>query len=416
MGKRLGMATPTARLGLNGLNFFHAAAQTGFGPFIAVYLTQRGWSQTDIGVALSIGTAAGLISQLPSGMLVDLVHRKRGITAVALVLLGVSALLLVAWPSRELVWASQILHAVASGVMVPALAALTLSLSGHDGFSAQLGVNSRYGSLGNAAAAGLLGVAASYLSTGAVFLFTAALVVPALLALLAIRPEHYVDPHEDHPSLQHPRVMRRRPERPWHIYRLHSLHIFGAATVLFHLSNAAMLPLALNDLARRGGNTGLVISAAIIVPQIVSAVIAPWVGRAAQRFGRRPVLLAGFLVLPLRGLLLAAQLGAVPLAAMQALDGVSASVFGIMVPLIAADVTRRTGYLNLAISSIGLAVSIGATISTTLGGLVADRYGISAALLGLAAAGLAATVLIWVALPETRPARRRRARPSLAPA
>ena len=248
------------------------------------------------------------------------------------------------------------------------------------------------------------------------FLVTAALVIPALLALLAIRPEHYVDAADDHPSMQHPRVMRKRPVRFWHIYRLHSLHIFAAATVLFHLSNAAMLPLALNDLAKRGGNTGLVISAAIIVPQIVSAVIAPWVGRAAQRLGRRPVLLAGFAVLPLRGLLLAAQLGAVPLAAMQALDGVSASVFGIMVPLIAADVTRRTGYLNLAISSIGLAVSIGATISTTFGGLVADSYGISTALLGLAAAGLAATVLVWVALPETRPARPTRSRPSPVPA
>jgi MFS family permease len=119
------------------------------------------------------------------------------------------------------------------------------------------------------------------------------------------------------------------------------------------MSNAAMLPLALNDLAKRGGNTGLVISAAIIVPQIVAALIAPWIGDAAQRLGRRPVLLAGFAVLPLRGLLLAAQLGAVPLAATQALDGVSGAVLGIMVPLIAADVTRRTGYLNLAINSIG---------------------------------------------------------------
>ena len=162
---------------------------------------------------------------------------------------------------------------------------------------------------------------------------------------------------------------------------------------------------------KRGGNTGLVISAAIVVPQIVAAAIAPWVGRAAQRFGRRPVLLAGFAVLPLRGLLLAAQLGAVPLAALQALDGVSAAVFGIMVPLIAADVTRRTGYLNLAISSIGLAANIGATFSTTLGGLVADRFGISAALLGLAAVGLAATLLVWVAMPETRPARPAKARP-----
>ena len=409
------MPAPTARLGLNCLNFFHAAAQTGFGPFIAVYLTERGWSQTDIGVALSIGTASGVLSQLPSGMLVDLVHRKRGITAAALVLLGLSALLLIAWPTEELVWASQILHAVASGILVPGIAALTLSLCGHDAFSARLGVNARYGALGNAAAAGLLGAAASYLATGAVFLLTAALVIPALLSLLAIHPTHYVDPTHDHPSLQHPRVMRRRPERFWHIYRLHSLHVFAAATVLFHMSNAAMLPLALNALAERGGNTGLVISAAIVVPQVVAALIAPWIGGAAQRFGRRPVLLAGFAVLPLRGLLLSAQFGAVPLAAMQTLDGVSAAVLGIMVPLIAADVTRRTGYLNLAINSIGLAVSIGATFSTTLGGLVADRFGIPTAVFGLAMIGFAATVLVWGALPETRPARRSKATPSPAP-
>jgi MFS family permease len=237
-GKRLNAVTdraPRPRLA----HFFTAAVQTGFGPFIAVYLTQRRWSQTAIGVALSIGTTASLLSQLPGGMLVDLVQRKRGIIAAAMVLLGVSALLLIAWPTQELVWASQILHAVASGILVPAIAALTLSLCGHDAFSARLGVNARYGALGNAAAAGLLGAAASTLATGAVFLLTAALVVPELLALLAIRPAHYVDPADDHPSLQHPRVMRKRPERPWHIYRLRSLHVFAAATVLFHMSDAA---------------------------------------------------------------------------------------------------------------------------------------------------------------------------------
>jgi MFS family permease len=182
--------------------------------------------------------------------------------------------------------------------------------------------------------------------------------------------------------------------------------------VLFSLANAAMLPLALNALAKRSSDTGLVVSAAIIVPQLIAAVIAPWIGRAAQRFGRRPVLLAGFLVLPLRGLLLATQPDAVPLALMQALDGVSAAVLGVMVPLVAADLTRRTGYLNLAMNSIGLAANIGATFSTTLGGLVADRFGIPAALVGLALVGVAATALLWRALPETRPVRARGAAPA----
>ena len=399
------MPSLATRQGLNWLNFFVAAVQTGFGPFIAVYLTERGWTQTDIGVALSIGTAAALVSQLPAGVLVDYVNRKRGLTATALGLLAVSALLLTLWPAPDLVWTSQILHAAASGVLVPAIAALTLALYGHEAFSARLGINARYQSLGNAIAAALLGVVASYLSNRAVFAFTALLVIPAIVALWAIHPRHYVDPSGDHPSMRHPRVLRKGPDRPWHIFQSASLHVFAVCMVLFSLANAAMLPLALNALAKRGGDTGLVVSAAIIVPQLIAALIAPWIGGAAQRFGRRPVLLAGFLVLPVRGLLLATLPDAVPLATFQALDGISAAVLGVLVPLVAADLTRRTGYLNLAMNSIGLAANIGATFSTTLAGLVADRFGISAALVGLALVGIAAATLLWRALPETRPAR-----------
>jgi MFS family permease len=414
------MPSQTARHGLNWLNFFMAAVQTGFGPFIAVYLTERGWSQTEIGIALSIGTASSLLSQLPAGVLVDYVHHKRGLTAGALGLLGLSALLLIALPgqimaSRDLVWASQILHAAASGVLVPAVAALTLSLYGHDAFGARLGMNARYQSLGNAVAAGLLGVVASILSNQAVFGLTAALVIPALWGLWSIEPASAPTP-DCHPSMQHPNVLREGPNRPWCIFHFTSLHVFAACMVLFSLGNAAMLPLALNGLAKRSGDVGLVVSAAIIVPQLISALIAPRIGAAAQRFGRRPVLLAGFLVLPLRGLLLATQPDAVPLAFMQSLDGVSAAVFGIMIPLVAADLTSETGYLNLAMNSIGLAANIGATFSTVLGGLVADQFGISAAMVGLSLFGVAATFLVWRALPETRPSQPDQVQPAPMPA
>ena len=83
-----------SRFGLNGLNFFTAAIQAGFGPFIAVWLTQSGWTLTQLGLALSIGTLAGLIGQLPGGMLVDQVHGKRIAAAGALIALGGCALLL----------------------------------------------------------------------------------------------------------------------------------------------------------------------------------------------------------------------------------------------------------------------------------------------------------------------------------
>ena len=121
--------------------------------------------------------------------------------------------------------------------------------------------------------------------------------------------------------------------------------------------------------------------------------------------GRRPVLLVGFVALPLRALLFATGPGPLALELYQALDGISATVLGLMPALIAADLTRRNGRLNLAMGSFGLAAGLGATISTAAAGWVADRMGTQAAFLGLAGVGAMASVLLYAAMPETRPAR-----------
>jgi predicted MFS family arabinose efflux permease len=182
--------------------------------------------------------------------------------------------------------------------------------------------------------------------------------------------------------------------------------------MLFYLANAAMLPLALNELAKRDGPSGFVVSAAIIVPQVVVALCSPWVGRLAQSMGRKPILLLGFAALPLRGLLFVAVPDAVPLVAIQLLDGVSATVFGLTMPLIAADLTQRNGYLNLAMGSFLLAAGLGATASTTAAGWLADEFGASVAFLGLALIGAVALLLVWRLMPETRPGKPLTQRPA----
>jgi MFS family permease len=165
-----------------------------------------------------------------------------------------------------------------------------------------------------------------------------------------------------------------------------------------------MLPLALNALTRRGEASGFLISATIIVPQVITASVAPWAGRLAQQIGRRPVLIAGFAAVPVRALLFATLPGALPLAVFQAFDGISAAVFGLMLPLIAADLTRRTGYLNIAIGWFGLASGLGATFSTFLAGWIGDTFGTQVMFLLLAGVGAIATALLYIAMPETRPA------------
>ena len=183
------------------------------------------------------------------------------------------------------------------------------------------------------------------------------------------------------------------------------LLVFAVCVALFHLSNAATLPLAGAAVTMRAGQyANLIIAACILVPQAIVALLSPWVGRQASVIGRRPLLLLGWASLPLRGLLLAVLPGPWLLVAGQAVSGISAAVFGVMLPLLAADLTRGTSHFNLCLGSLGLAMYLGAALSTTLGGWIADAASLQLAFGTLATVGLLGTLAIWWAMPETRTA------------
>jgi MFS family permease len=175
-------------VGLDWFAFFVADIQTGWGPFVAGYLTSVAWSQFDIGLVLTIGTAATFALQLPIGALVDWVPSKRLLAFVAVACISGSALVLAVWPAFAPVVAAKLLHAVASCLLGPTMAAISLGLVGHALLSARLARNVRFLSLGNAIAAGVMGALGYAFSSHAIFVFTAALCVPAFLAVARIRP------------------------------------------------------------------------------------------------------------------------------------------------------------------------------------------------------------------------------------
>jgi predicted MFS family arabinose efflux permease len=339
---------------------------------------------------------------MPGGALVDAVRSERFVAAIAVAIIGASALMFALWPFYVAVLGAAVLHSAASCVLGPAMAAISLGLVGHGDLSERLGRNARFAAIGNGIAAAAMGACGYWISNRAVFFVTALLMVPALISLAFIRTGE-IDPERAHggqPELPPQRPLANLLTRA----RLRPLVIFAAGFTLFQLANSAMFPLMSSVLTMRSSRwAALLIAAGIVVPQLLVALISPWIGRRAQIIGRRPLLLLGFAVLPIRGVLFAVVHDPNVLVVAQLLDGISGAVFGVLVPLVVADVTRGTGHFNLALGIVGTAIGVGATLSTTLAGWVSDHLGSNTAFLVLAGIAAAGFACIWAFMPETRP-------------
>jgi predicted MFS family arabinose efflux permease len=388
--------------GLDWFIFFVADVQTGFGPFVSVYLTTQRWTQVDIGLVLSAAGFVSLIGQMPGGALIDAVRSERFVAGIAVAAICVSALIFAALPIFPMVLAGSVLHAAASCVLGPAMAAISLGLVGHVAISERFGRNARFASVGNGLAAAAMGACGYFLSARAVFFVTVLLLIPSLLALRAISPRE-IDPERAHGALPR-RPAIKPPVKPGELMHNRPLLIFAGCLLLFHLANAAMLPLMGSVITMRSSQWAtLVIAACIVVPQLLVAALSPWVGRQAQIWGRRPLLLIGFVALPIRGILFAVVTSPSLLLVVQLLDGVTAAVFAVMVPLVVADLTRGTGRFNLGQGILGTAVGVGASLSATLAGYTSDHFGSPFAFAMLAAIAFAGLTAMWLLMPETRP-------------
>jgi predicted MFS family arabinose efflux permease len=390
---------PTLR-GLDWLNFFLADVQTGVGPFLAIYLSKYGWNEQLVGTALSVGGIAGIVAQTPAGALVDRIRSKRALIAAGVIALAAGALLMALLPTFWPVMMAQVLIGASSSIFIPAICAISLGIVGHRLFDRRQGRNQTFNSAGNVVAAVSMGVIGYFLANRDIFFFVVALAVPTLWALRTIRAS---DIDYDLARGARPAEPRDGAARITQLLENHALVIFLVCAVMFHFANAAMLPLLGEMLAKGHGRGSMMfMSACVMTTQLVITFLASWSGAKAGDWGRKPLLLIAFTVLPIRGLLYTLTDNVTALVAIQILDGVGAGIFGVVSVLVIADLTEGTGRFNLALGAVTTAVGIGASLSQAIAGGLVHHFGYRSGFLFLAAVASLALAILYFYMPETR--------------
>jgi MFS family permease len=396
--------SPSARSlrALDLVNFFQADVSTGVGPYLAIYLmTSRHWTLGRIGIAMGAQGIATVIAQTPMGALVDSTRHKRALMAAACAAVALGCIAIAARPSFAMVLAAQIWIGVAAVAFGPSVAAVSLGLVGHADFPRRMGRNESCNHGGNVFGAAAAGIMGRFVSYAAIFYTSAAMSIPTIASVLSIR-EREID-HVAARAAMSEDGGRAHLSGWRELLGNRSLAIFALAVILFHFANAAMLPMVgeLLSLTKRA-SPALDMSACIVIAQIVMVPMAAFAGRYCEIWGRKPVLLLAFAVLPLRAILYTLTRDSYLLIAIQALDGVGAGIFGVAWIIVVADLAEGTGRFNLIAGAISTGVAAGASISNVMTGFVVQRAGFNAGFLVLGAIAIAALAVLAFAMPETK--------------
>lgn len=407
VAKKVSEASRQTRYALDAVNFLMADVQTGVGPFLAIYLAASlHWNPADIGVAISAGGIAGLITQTPVGAFVDRLRYKREAIAAGAALIAVGSLAIVFLHSFPEILGAQMVLGVVGTFFPPAMAGMTLGIVGQARLDRRIGRNETFNHAGNVFNATLCGLLGFFVARRAIFYYTAALCLVMIATIFFIRKDEIdfqrsrgcEDEDENHDEDE-----RGKASGFLQVLANRSLLIFIVSVVLFHFANAAMLPLIGQELSR--GNpkgSSLYMAVCIVGAQLVMIPVALFAGRFAGTWGRKTVFLIGFAALPIRGFLYTLNKNPYFHVSVQLMDGIGAAIFAVVSVLIIADLTRGSGRFNFTLGVVATATGLGASLSNGITGFIVQRAGFNAAFLSLAGVASLALAIFWIFMPETR--------------
>jgi MFS family permease len=387
---------------LDALNFLASDVRNLFGPFVNVFLvTSRHWSQTDVGLVTTASGLLGIAFQTPIGAAIDVLRAKRGVIVLTMAAMALAGAVIFIAPTFWPMMIALSVLAVAGDAFAPAVSALTLGLVTRDKLARRLGRNSAFDHGGNIAIALLAGAVGYAVSQRAVFLMVPVFAALTSAAVLAI-PADAIN-HDRARDLSSNGEAQGTAAGYRILFETRPLMIFGLCAMLFHFANAPLLPLVGQKLAVQFPKEATaMMSFCMVAAQGVMLPIAILVGRRADSWGRRPIFLIAFAVLPIRAALYTLSDNAFWLIGVQLLDGVGAGIYGALTPLIIADIMRGSGRYNLAQGAVATTMGIGASLSALAAGEMVDHFGYAASFLALGVAAAIAFLVFFAFMPETR--------------
>ncbi|MGC8603708.1 MAG: MFS transporter, partial [Desulfomonilaceae bacterium] len=334
--------------------------------------------------------------------LVDSVKKKRLLIIVAASLMGISSVFITLFSTFYFISAAQVVNGVVSALFAPAVAAITLGLVGRHTFALRVGRNEVFNHAGNVATALVAGIVGYLLGQEWIFYLVAIIGGISAVSVLFIKKDDidYVRSRGGALNVTPDGVVALGIRA---LFSDRKILIFAIAVTLFHFANAAMLPLAGQLITRRNEVfASLNMSACIVAAQLIMIPVAFLSGKWGNKWGRKPVFLIGFAILPIRGLLYILSNNPFYIVSVQLLDGIGAGIFGVLSVVVVADLTQGTGRYNLVLGAIATAHSIGASLSNVVSGYIVNAWGFSTGFVFLAAVAALALAIFGLMMPETK--------------
>lgn len=388
---------------LDFVNVFMADVKDGVGIYLAVYLlAEHHWRPGDIGIVMSLPWLIGILVQPLVGALIDNTTYKRHLLVAGSAAIAFSAVIVIFWPSFWPMVAAQSLVGLFQAVYPPAVAAITLGMVGHARLPARIGRNESLNHAGNMLAAIMNVVMALYISYQGIFYFSILQCLAIIVSTLLIKENDI-----DHRLARAAAVSDGKEAAPMSVKSLllqRNVVAFIAAMFLFNVANGFMLPMLGQKISVHARwDSSVYLSICIIIAQAVMVGVAWMIGKHAD-MGRKKLLAIALLVLPLRPILFSAFANANILTALQVLDGLVAGVYGVMIIMMTADLSRGTGRFNLLQGVVYSAVGLGMAASSVLAGRVAEQYGFDAGFRFLAGVSFVTLLFFTFFVKETKPA------------